>query len=223
MLTRTIVEKIARSAGLSEMEVQEYAREWERDRAAASVLRRYIEPGTSNLNIPLPFVPIQSEVLVEDVADLTVQIPSTFKHLLVVGQGRVNGTGGQDAAYVYAQFNGDTGANYYEGYIYQEATVLAAYEETGNTGFSVSYLVADGQPAGYCGSFFCFIPHYNSGYYKGILTFDGVGTNAGTYNSLYTGGWYNTSPVSSIRTFPDPAYTSAKLEAGSLFSFYGLA
>ena len=111
MTTRQTLERIARNANIPEMEIQELLREWENDHNAATTLRKYIEPGTSNLLLPLPIEAIYSEKFAVDTASLTLQISSSFQHLMVIGSGRTTTTG-STAENIYLQLNADTAANY---------------------------------------------------------------------------------------------------------------
>lgn len=173
-------------------------------------------------NLDLPFEPIYSTVFEEDKSQLVIAIPQNYKHLMIMGQARLNGTGGQTAVYTYGQFNGDTANNYSLNILYQAGVTHNVTESLLTSGMVFSYLTADGADANYNGSTVCFIPHYTSNFYKTVLTFDGVARDAATSVALWQGVWKSTTPINSIRIYPDTTYPSAKIVSGSLFSIYGI-
>lgn len=179
--------------------------------------------GASSLD--LPFVPLNpgSSLLEEDKASITVQIPSGYKHLQFKVTGRINGSGGQAFVYLVARFNGDSGNNYNHSYSGQSGATSVYGEVLGISYFRAGFLVADGSPADWAGSFVTEIPHYLSSYYKQAINLMGVSNAAsGTSTVLRYGVWKNTSRIETVTFLPDPTYASAKIEAGTLISVYGV-
>ncbi len=214
--------RLARGEKLLESEVQQLERAVDGYDNYSSILQSNTVLGGKDLNIPLPFNVIYSTILDTDVASLEFTIPGNYKHLMIMGQGRLNGTGGQSATFLYAQFNGDTGSNYIIDLLYQSASTHGVVEDLSNVGVAFTDFVADGGAAYYNGTFVAYIPHYNSAYYKTILSHSGVTYGTATTETLWQGMWKDVSPIQSIRIIPNPTYASAKIEAGSLISVYGI-
>lgn len=174
-------------------------------------------------HLDLPFTPIYSQVLAEDVASLTISIPGTYTHLMIMGQGRINGSGGQNAVSIVVRYNSDTGANYTWGSEGQFNGAHIVNQGTGSTYGSLGALVADGQASGYAGMLFSVIPHYTSSFYKSSFSLAAytLGTPA-SFNVDRQATWLNTNKIETMTLFPDPAFASAKLESGSVISIYGI-
>lgn len=191
---------------------------------ARQIFRTWQRPEDKRVNtnyLDLPFAPIYSQVLEQDMASLTIQIPSGYKHLMIMGQGRINGSSGQDAVMSLVQINGDTGNNYIWGHMLHTSTTVSAAQDTSDPYIPFIYMIADGWAAGPAGNAFMFIPHYTSGYHKNILIVGSAyGTNVQT--AVRNGSWKSTAAIQSIKIYPDPTYPNAKLEAGSLISIYGI-
>lgn len=175
-------------------------------------------------NLALPFEPIYSTVLEDDKSEFVVPIPSKYSHLMIMGQASLVGTG-IAAQNIFAQFNGDTGASNYS---YQEIlaanTTLLGQQDLTYDKISIGVVKADAGTAYYSGSFFSFIPHYrNTNYYKEVLRSIGYYSGAGAQVNNAVFLWKSLDPINSIRFFPDTVtYPSAKIEAGSLISVYGI-
>jgi len=178
----------------------------------------------NTLAINFPFFPIYSETLQDDLASLTIQIPGEYKHLLIMGSGRINGTGGQTSASVMCQLNGDTGAtNYMMGRLYHVGSTVTAEQDLSDPSMRLFSFTADGEATNsFLGAFFMFIPHYNSSYYKMILNINGVAFSTAIFDAMRQGLWLSTSKINSIKFFPDPSFASAKFQAGTLISVYGI-
>lgn len=173
-------------------------------------------------NLDLPFVPIYSEVLAKDVASLTINVPGTYTHLMIMGSARINNSG-VGAVYCFSQFNDDTGAsNYSHQLIYGINTSAGANQDLTHYGCLIGYITAEAVASGHAGSFINFIPHYNSSYYKNVLTMDGLFGETSASVALWIGQWKNTSPIRTITFIPETTYPGAMFEAGSIFSVYGI-
>ena len=174
--------------------------------------------------IDLPFNVIYSQILEEDKASLTVDIPSYYKHLLIMGSGRITGSGGQSAVFTMCQFNGDTTAgNYQWGHFYHISGSVGTAQDLSDPSMLFWYFAADGEATNsYAGSAFIFIPHYTSSFYKTLLTVGAVGLSTTSSSAVRHGVWKGTDPIRSVTVFPDPTYANAKLKSESLISFYGI-
>lgn len=178
----------------------------------------------NKLDIKFPIQPFYSEVLQTDQSSLSIKIPGGYKHLIIMGSGRINGSGGQDGVFARCQFNNDTtSTNYQWGHLYHIAGAVSTTEDFSDPSSLFWYFAGDGEATGgYAGSAFVVIPHYTSSYYKMLLTYGAVALSAATTTAVRHGVWKSVNPIQSIQIFPDPAYPGAKLEAGSLISVYGL-
>ncbi len=215
MLTRQTIEKLARGAGLSEIEAREYGLEWERDHAAANTVRKYIEAGTTNIKFPLPVEPIFVETLVDDAASITINLPSTFRHLLILGSGRTTGAG-TSADFLLAQYNEDTGNNYINQKLYAINTSLTAARDVSQNDAIIGLLSQGGHPAGNVSSFLTFIPNcVSSTLNKNSLTL--ASPHFGSFYG-FAPNWDSLDPIESIQIYSG----ADSIAAGSSISVYGI-
>lgn len=175
----------------------------------------------NQLNINFPFFPIFSEVLDRDVSSLEIQIPSGYKHLIIISMGRTDVAAYNDQ--IVGRFNGDDGTNYsdiYEGA--QSSTQLAGQNKTTRTSFDIVAATGASATSGSSGVGFCIIPHYNSNVWKSTLSIRGTSEWSATdlvvlVNSCF---WRNTSKVEKINIL---SAQGANLVSGSIFSVYGIS
>jgi len=193
----------------------------QRENKYASFLRPQDDKIDEN-SLDLPIKVIYSRVLETDTASLIVPIPADINHVILKGNGGITAaTGGT----IWAQFNGDTGANYEDTYLLGNSTGA-----TGGTGTAlVQALIGEfsntNDPVGNSSSFLAEISHVHSPYHKMVL----VNTyyNDGTTRNLYAVGskWKSTDPITSIELYgvdDTSVKGTANLAAGSLISIYGL-
>lgn len=171
--------------------------------------------------VPFPFDPIYSVVLSENASEIKVNIPSKYNHLFFIGGGRTTYTSSSGELMIM-QFNGDTGSNYKhtgEGVANASQT---EYQNLNITGIIAGNWATATADAGTSGSFFCFIPHIRSPFWKSTLNLrGGYYTAAGGMVAMMDSGiWENTSPITSIRFFGESGTSS--ILAGSSISVYGL-
>ena len=186
-----------------------------------SLVSSYVPPGMGEIKLPLPMNLIGVFSPYENVATVSIDIPPDYNHLLIIGSGRVTGAG-VNAVYTFCQFNDDSGSNYSDDLLYQIGTTHGSSETLSLTGALIGYLTGDTGSANYNGSFTCWVPHYNSSYYKTMLTLDGIHNGASTSVAIWQSVWKDTSPIKKIVVYPDTTYPSALIEAGTLFSVYGI-
>lgn len=218
-----LMDKIGRNVPLTSIELHELRNEFRSMDEVKNLVKGWVQAGTSNPIFVPPMQVIYSKVLDADTASLTINIPSVYKHLLIMGQGRINGSGGQVSVYLHAQFNGDAGGtNYQYGLLFHAGTTVAANYSTGLNHVLFGVFAADGAGSGFAGASFLSIPHYQSSYYKTSLMIDGTSYASNVTTAIWQGVWKDTSPIRSITIFPDATYPSAKMESGSLFSIYGI-
>lgn len=176
-----------------------------------------IDGKIKNNFLNLPISVISSAVLEKNVSDVTIQIPSNYKHLLVMGQGRT--THVDWASGLYIAFNGDHGNNYRT--INDGAIGLAqSAQQFTTTEAPVGAFQATYGSAGASGSFFSFIPHINSDLWKSVLTLYSISEYNATNSELqfHASFWKNTSRITSINIIPE----NGEILAGSLISVYGV-
>lgn len=220
MTTRQTLERIARNANIPEMEIQELLREWENDHNAATTLRKYIEPGTSNLNLAVPFFPVYNEILVAAASQVIINIPSNANHLFFIGAGRTDHTG-STGELMLLQFNGDTASNYRHNGAGVLDNVASKYQNLDFTGIIVGNWATADADADTCGSFFCFIPHIKSQFWKSTIATRGLSANAanGMVAHIDYGMWESVSPIESMRLYGDGG---GNIIAGSALTVLGM-
>ena len=216
-----LLKKIANNSRLTPQELDELGRFGTEIQQRNSFVAGNTNP-QNLLNISFPFTPIYSEVLEVDIATKTIIIPSGYKHLFILGAGRINGTGGQNTAALFGRFNGDSGNNYTTSYLLQASGVASATETIGTSRVVLGDLSADGAASGFDGAFMTYIPHYLSSYYKQSLMYGGTATATHTFLANRQGVWMNTDQIQSVTILPDTTYPSAKIEKGTAFSIYGI-
>lgn len=217
-----LLRKLASGQTLLESEIQQLERAMDGYDNYAALVQENSIVGSRALNIQFPFAPIYSTILHEDVSNLGFSIPGNYKHLLIMGHARVNGSG-VSAVQIEVQLNGDTGATNYEyNALRNIGTTVTGAEDLTYSGLPLGVVTADTGAASYSGSFFAYIPHYNSNYYKQLIRVMGFFSGAGSQTNITSSLWRSTEKITSILIYPDPTYASAKLEAGSLISVYGI-
>jgi hypothetical protein len=163
--------------------------------------------------LELPFEVIHSAVLLNNTPSLHVPIPGEYKHLVIMGSGRVVG-GGTAAQYILMQYNHDTGDNYHQQKLDASDTDIVGELNTSQVGAIAGMAIEDGSFANLPAGFMTIIPHYGSSFYKTSLAFSHY---HGTVN--YAGStWVNTAKISSLTFVP----VTDEFAAGFAFSVYGV-
>jgi hypothetical protein len=174
-----------------------------------------------NLIQNFPFMPIYSEVLEIAAPSITVNIPADYKHLLFMGSCRNSNAA---AGYVIGaiQFNGDTGANYNYHQIKFDGVTPAYDTQTAQTFGAFGGSVTNGSTANWAGSFWGWIPHYNSGFYKSVYSNFICPRPAANLNLLGNFGseWLSTAKITTVKIICSAG--GDNFMAGSSVSIYGL-
>jgi hypothetical protein len=166
---------------------------------------------------------IAESLLASDASGVTFSsIPGTYRHLRLVGYGRLAGATSDD--YVYVQFNGDTGSNYDEQrglWVNGITSIVALY---GLTRGRIGELPgASAAAANAPGSFEILIPHYAGTTWDTIAQSWGGFKHGTSGNSIaiemFSVSWRSTAAVTSITLIPG----TGDFKAGCLFSLYGMA
>lgn len=186
-------------------------------------VEKFVKPFSSVFDskaIALPFEKINAgnDVFESDIASVTVEIPSIYKHLFCIGSGRC--TGATYLETLKGRFNGDTGNNYDAQYLTGINTTVAALQSKAASNFDFGTFAGATASDGVIGAFFSFLPHIQSGNWKSVVAIGGnpqydasnmiVGNEVAFYRS--------TLPISSITFY---AATST-IKAGSSVSIYGV-
>jgi hypothetical protein len=221
--------RLAKNETLSQFEIEEL-RLWGNQTQTNNSFVAGLQNGSSNVYANqvganhFPMVVFYSNILEQDYALLTVNIPSSYRHIQIYATGRMNGTGGANGCDLYAVLNGDTGSNY----TWEVHYGLGSTDGAGgasDTAIRLAVFSADGNAAGQAGSVFAVLPHYTSSLRKASISMYGNpadGASRPTAGSMYS-FWNSTAAINQISFRADTgAYPSAKLEAGMAISIYGL-
>lgn len=127
-------------------------------------------------------------------------IPQTFKDLYI----EISGTNSSDGQNVYAQLNGDTGANYSYTRITGNGTAAASSRSTGGT-----YLVLSDFGTTVNSSKINIMQYANTNVYKTVLENGGIASYRVT---AYVNLWRSTAAVTSVYLFS----ASGNLATGTL-------
>lgn len=165
---------------------------------------------------------IQEQLLGADVASVTFSaIPGSYRHLRCIIYGKITEAVTDD--YVYAQFNGDTGANYdhQQGFAIQSA--LSAANTFAQTKMRLGELAgASSSSAAQPGFLDVMIPHYAGTTFNKLAKSESgftIGTSGnGTAASFWMGHWRSTAAITSIVWLP----AANNFKAGTIFSLYGI-
>jgi hypothetical protein len=170
-----------------------------------------------DIYLDLPIVTIYSETLTTSVPNITIQIPSDYKHLMMFCAMLTDRAAASD--YIHGRFNGDTGTNYAEQYAGGVGSSSSDGSQTSRDDFGVTIAASASASANTCGSCIMFIPHYNSTIYKTVINNYGIfdGTATGKYSTFCQ--WKSTSPIRSLTLFSE---NSANIISGSVVTLLGI-
>lgn len=173
------------------------------------------------LNVKTAFFSLYSNILEKNETSVRVEIPGSYRHLLIYGAGRIDSKAGSDAVYLDMLFNDDSGANYARSTLIQTGATIAGSAVAGNSA-RIGHLTADGSPADYAGSFECSIPHYGSSFYKQSIARGGPFYDTGYPQTLHKSSWASTAKITSITFFPEASFAGAEIVLGTSISVYGI-
>lgn len=170
------------------------------------------------LNVPTPFFPIYSEVFQAVTASVTIPIPSGFKHLMILGNGRT--TFASAAENIYCRFNADSGANYDHETIYRLNNTSSGNQDLALTAVVVGTFAAGSSDANTSGNLVAFIPNCQSPFFKGATAIGGGYFTAAAGAIVFTdfGQWESTATIQSVTLLPEAGSFAAK----TALSVYGI-
>jgi len=219
-----LLEKMAGGNQLTSWEIEQLKTEGRAMERAKKLVEDWTVLGSDQFKLIPPMSTIYSEVFAVDTASIDVPIPTDFKHIVIMGQGRMGGSGGL-APYILLEltFNGDTGTNYSRGYNIVQAGTHFVNQTLNGTRIHIADVTADQVSAGRSSGFTVFIPHVQSSYYKHVDTIQSVHWETDLSFGQRSGIWKDTSGIDKITLFADTStYANAVIEAGSLISVYGI-
>lgn len=178
--------------------------------------------------LQLPVQQIYSTELTENTASLSIDIPATYKHLLITGIGRTTATPGtpQEQSLNFT-FNDDTATNYQWSAVGGGSTLYSASGASGATNDTQSNLPfgmynTDNTTSNSASSFFTWIPHYTGPFWKMALSIVAGQrrTDATAESAIFTGFWKSTSPITKMTIVPGGGL-GGSLKSGSVIAVYG--
>ena len=164
---------------------------------------------------------IASTTLGSTTASITFSsIPATYTHLQIRGISRCNRAVSY-ASSLQAQFNGDTGSNYWQyHYMYANGATLGAGSGDLTTQALVGYSMGSSATANTFEATIIDILDYKStNKYKTIRSLDGGDTNGAGGIQFMSSSWMTTSAITSITIFPTTAFSFLQY---SSFALYGV-
>jgi hypothetical protein len=162
--------------------------------------------------MPSTYTPIATQTLGSAASSVTFSsISSAYTDLVIIAN-LINSSAGSNYSFSM-RFNGDTGANYSDTYLYGNGSSAASGRESGtfmnigNTGFT----------AGTFSPIIVSIQNYsNTTTYKTAI---GRGNNSAAYVMTAVGLWRSTAAINSIVIAPEFA---VNWNTGSTFTLYGI-
>lgn len=161
--------------------------------------------GSSSTGVS-PWLPIKSALVtpgLSPVASVTFAIPSGFHHLIMMWKGR------SDAAVtnqgLVAQFNGDTGNNYYGEPLDATNATVAAAGSAATSSLRVGLILGANATANIFGAGMVTFPFHTDAHYKHALASSNASTTltvAGQEIELSGGFWASAAAITSVLVFP---------------------
>lgn len=170
--------------------------------------------------VDFQFVMLYNRILESDTAAVTINIPSIYRNVVIMGSGSITSANGGN---VWAQFNSDTGNNYTWQFIKGDNTTISGSQDTSDPYVALGVFGTTGAGAGVNGSFRAEIIHCQGAWKKNVLSH----CYTAEFNDLYLLGstWQNTSPIRTIEIFGTDntlAKGTTNIASGSLFTVYGM-
>jgi hypothetical protein len=137
-------------------------------------------------------------------------IPSTYTHLQIRAMGRSD-TGSEGAQVAYMQFNGDTGSNYSNTFLYGDGSSVISGRSSSQT--SIGGMGRSGTSQG--NGIIQVMNYSNTTTNKTTI---GRGSLASQLVIATVGLWRNTGAITSVKLEPE----SGTIDTGSTFTLYGI-
>lgn len=171
------------------------------------------------------FDSIATTTLTSTTASITFSsIPQTYTHLQIRGISRCNRAVAYGSS-MQAQFNGDTGANYWQyHYIYGDGTSAGGGAGNLTTQSLVGFSLGSNALANAFNTTIIDILDYkNTNKYKVIRSSDGSDTNGNHPGqaSFISSNWNSTSAITSITIYPTTAFSFLQYSSYALYGIKG--
>jgi hypothetical protein len=145
-------------------------------------------------------------------------IPQTYKHLQLRVTARNTRVSGYNAGTLTGYFNGDTGINYSNHYLYGDSGTIYSFSSLATSGFTVTRC-ADNSVANVVGvSITDILDYTNTNKYKTMRSITGIENNSVGEMQYTSNVWMSTTAVTSI-TIDTPTFN---IMQHSRFSLYGI-
>lgn len=126
-------------------------------------------------------------------------IPSTYTDLVLKISCRVDGSPGYNISRIRARFNNDTGNNYYNRLVYNNAATVASEASGASSGITYFYATAVDSTASTFASSELYISNYSVNAFKSVSVDTVTETNgAGVIMAFNAGLWSTTSAINAI-------------------------
>lgn len=178
-------------------------------------------PGSSSTGAS-PWMAIKSALVtpgLSPVASVTFAIPSGFHHLAMIGKVRTDAAVTNQA--LLAQFNGDTGNNYYGEPLDATNATVAAAGSAAVASLRIGIVPGANATANLFGGGMVTFPFHADAHYKHALAHWNASTTltaAGQQIELSGGFWASAAPIASVLVFP----AAGGLITDSELSMWGL-
>lgn len=140
-------------------------------------------------------------------------IPTGFQHLQIRGYW-LNSTSGTT---IGMQFNGDTGANYKNHYLYSDGSSTTAGVGSSSTTIQIGYKLSNTNTFPDT-TVVDILDYTNTNKYTTVFSFDGSDQNGSGHVEMESGLWLNTSAITSIKIVPG----SGTISQYTVFALYGI-
>ncbi len=150
-------------------------------------------------------------------------IPQTSKHLVLIGQGRMEGAILE--ADLQIRFNNDSGANYNDQQTKGENVTASAVSSVGANEGELGQIPAASASAGFASSIYFNIPNYTGSFFKQWLgmSIHMPNNTPSNFSMRHIGGvWEDTNPITRI-TLLSTTGSSGNFSNGSRYTLYGLS
>ena len=145
-------------------------------------------------------------------------IPSTYTDLVLKISCRVTGSSGYTLSRIRARFNGDTGNNYYNRLVYNNATSVGSEASGASSGITYFYATAMDSTASTFASSEVYISNYSATPRKSVSIESVTETNgAGVIMSLNAGLWSTTSAINAISISDTNGFTFLQYSTAYLY------
>lgn len=211
--------KIANNSRLTPQELDELGRFGTETQQRNSFVAGNTTP-QNTLDVNEDFEIVFSETLVKDTASIFAKIPSSARHIMIVGAGRIDQNAGGS---IWCQFNSDTGNNYNYYYIRTDGTTVSTGVSGGQSKVFLGSFAVSTASANIVGSLLANINDVQGTFHKTVIS-SSINHGYG-YQFAASGDWRSTSNAQTIEIFGTDgtlAKGSANILAGSVISIYAL-